>query len=204
MNTFNKIISTYKRLDKTIARFQAATGINCPDGCGICCMEWWVETSILEVLPLALEIYSRRQEEEVLISIQEKEKDQDFRCVLLLSEPPRDMKGSCGYYNFRPLLCRLFGFASRKNKFNKPEFSPCRIIKSADPDGVKRAEKAVSEGMKTPVYQEAFMRIASINPGMGFRILPINQALKGALEHLYWMNLKKSLLPALPSIDLII
>lgn len=203
MNSFNNIINAYKRLDKTIARFQAATGIYCPDGCGICCMEWWVEASIIEMLPLALEIYARRREENVLMSIQEKEKHQDFRCALILPEPPKDGKGSCGYYEFRPLLCRLFGFASRKNKFNEPEFSPCRIIKSTDPDGVRRAEIAVSEGMKVPVYQEAFMRIASINPGMGYRILPINQALKGALEHLYWMNPDKSFLPALPSADLI-
>jgi len=204
MNTLNQVINSYRRLDKMIARFQAATGIYCPDGCGICCLEWWVEASILELLPLALEIYSKRQEEEILISIQEKEKDQDLKCVLLLHEQPQDGKGLCGYYDFRPLLCRLFGFASRKNKYNKPEFSPCRIIKSADPDGVKRAEIAVSEGLKAPVYQEAFMRIASINPGMGYRILPINQAIKGALEHLYWMNLKKSLLPALTCTDLII
>jgi Fe-S-cluster containining protein len=203
MDTISKVIDGYKRLDEMIARFQAASGIYCPDGCGICCMEWWVEASILEVLPLALEIYSRRQEEEVLTSIQEKEEHQDSRCAVLLSEPPQEGKGPCGYYEFRPLLCRLFGFASRKNKFNKPEFSPCRIIKNIDPDRVKRAEISVSEGMKVPVYQEAFMRIASINPSMGFRILPINQALKGALEHLYWMNPDKSFLPALPCTDLI-
>jgi hypothetical protein len=51
--------------------------------------------------------------------------------------------------------------------------------------------------MKIVVYQEAFMRIASIDPGMGYRLLPINQAIKGALEHLYWMNLKKSHLSVL-------
>jgi uncharacterized protein len=137
MNTLNQVINSYRILDKAIARFQAATGIYCPDGCGICCLEWWVEASILEVLPLALEIYSRRQEEEVFASIQEKEGHQDFRCVLLLREPPQDAKGLCGYYDFRPFLCRLFGFASRKNKLNRPEFSPCRIMRSTDPDGVR-------------------------------------------------------------------
>jgi hypothetical protein len=63
-------------------------------------------------------------------------------------------------------------------------------MKSTDPGGVKRAEIAVSEGLKCPVYQEAFMGIASMNPGLGYRMLPINQALKGAIEHLYWMSPK--------------
>jgi hypothetical protein len=82
----------------------------------------------------------------------------------------------------------LFGFALRKNKYNRPEFSPCNIIRSIDPDGIKRAEIAISEGLKCPIYQEAFMRIASINPDLGYRLLPINQALKGAIEHLYWIS----------------
>ena len=188
MDRIYRIISAYKGFDRAISRFQSVTGLHCPDGCSSCCTSRQVEASILELLPLALEIYSRRDEEEVIRSIQEKENEQDLRCVLLLREPPLDMKGSCSYYDFRPLLCRLFGFALRKNKYNRPEFSPCNIIRSIDPGGVKRAEIAISEGLKCPIYQEAFMRIASINPDMGYRLLPINQALKGAIEHLYWIS----------------
>jgi hypothetical protein len=49
---------------------------------------------------------------------------------------------------------------------------------------------ALSAGIKVPIYQEAFMRIASLHPGMGYRRLPINQALKEALEYLYWIKPK--------------
>ena len=188
MDRIYRIISAYKGFDRAISSFQSVTGLHCPDGCSSCCMSRQVEASILELLPLALEIYSRRDEEDVIRSIQEKEKEQDLRCVLLLREPLLDVKGSCSYYDFRPLLCRLFGFALRKNKYNRPEFSPCNIIRSIDPAGVKRAEIAVSEGLKCVIYPEAFMRIASINPDLGYRLLPINQALKGAIEHLYWIS----------------
>jgi Fe-S-cluster containining protein len=162
MDSIYRIFSAYKRMDKTIARFKAATGIRCRDGCRSCCMSGQVEASILEVLPLAMEIYSRRKEEEVMTSLRKKETDQDLSCVLLLAEPPRNAKGSCGYYDFRPLLCRLFGFASRKNKYYRPEFSPCNVIRTTEPEAVRRAEIAVSEGLNCPVYQDAFIRIATI------------------------------------------
>ena len=188
MDSIYRIFSAYKRIDRTIARFKAATCMHCRDGCRSCCISGQVEATIPELLPLALEIYSRHKEKEVITSIREKETDQDLSCALLLSEPSRDLKGSCDYYEFRPLLCRLFGFVSRKNKYNRPEFSPCNVIRGIDPEGVRRAEIAVSEGLSCPVYQDSFMRIAMIDPYLGYRLLPINQALKGAIEHLYWIS----------------
>jgi hypothetical protein len=45
--------------------------------------------------------------------------------------------------------------------------------------------------MNIPVYQESFMRIAVLNPGIGFKRLPINIAIKEALEYIYWRRPKK-------------
>jgi Fe-S-cluster containining protein len=140
MDSIYRIFSAYKKIDRTIARFKAATGMHCRDGCRSFCISGQVE------------------------------------------------KGSCDYYEFRPLLCRLFGFVSRKNKYNRPEFSTCNVIRGIDPERVRRAEIAVSEGLSCPVYQDSFMRIAMIDPYLGYRLLPINQALKGAIEHLYWIS----------------
>jgi len=40
--------------------------------------------------------------------------------------------------------------------------------------------------MDPPVYQDCFYQVASIDPAKGFRLLPINVALKAALDHVYW------------------
>ncbi len=188
MDIIAQVSDIYKKLDKAIARFQSATSMCCPNGCAICCQNRWVEATILEMLPLALEIYRRNREEAILASIQEKENQQDTVCVLFIADPILREDSACSFYPWRPLLCRLFGFAARKNKYGKLEFSACKIIKNGYPAMVQRAEIGISCGLKVPVYQDTFMRIASLHPGIGYRRLPINQALNSALEYLYWLN----------------
>lgn len=122
----------------------------------------------------------------MLLAISQKEARQDQLCVLFRIVTGKEDNGPCSYYEFRPLVCRLFGFASRRNKFGQIELMSCRIIKEYKPAEVRRAEMALSQGLKLPVYQDAFMRIASIKPGIGFRRLPVNKALKEAIETLYW------------------
>ena len=171
-----------------IARFQAATSMRCVESCSFCCRNWWVEATVVEVLPLAHEIYTRGQEEAVLSSIEEKEASGDRVCTILLADPLPGTKGSCGYYKWRPLVCRLFGYAARRNRQGELEFCACRIIREANPSSVRRAEMAIREGLRLPVYQEAFMQVASLDPSRGYRRVHINRAIKEALEYLYWIR----------------
>lgn len=182
----SEVIRTYREIDRKTGRLQAATGLRCPSGCGACCESPEVEATVPEALPLAHEIYRRKEEEAVLRAVEERENRGDLRCALYLLDPVSPGKGRCSYYQFRPLLCRLFGFASRKNKHGDLEFCPCRVIKQRSPEAVRRAEIRISKGLDAPVYQESFVRIASMDPGLGYRRLPINRALKEALEQLYW------------------
>jgi uncharacterized protein len=185
---YNDVLNIYKRFDKAIASFQSATGLLCPSGCSTCCIEGDVEATVLEVLPLAMEIYSRKEEDAILSAILERQNAEDSLCVLFKNPLNHDDAGPCGYYEFRPLVCRLFGFASRKNKSCEIEFMTCRIIKEQFPDDVKKAENAISKGYKLPVFQDSFMKISSMKPGTGTRRLPINEAIKEAIESLYWLQ----------------
>ena len=45
---------------------------------------------------------------------------------------------------------------------------------------------ALAQNLDLPVYQDAFMRLSSLQPGTGSRRLPINRALREAIEALYW------------------
>ena len=188
MELTSHVYRVYKKLDKTINRFQSATNINCIKECGICCRNWWVEATILEVLPVANEIYVRHMEDELFSSIQEKDGREDVNCVLFVPDTLHEENGSCAYYEWRPLICRLFGFAARRDKNNQIDWATCKIIKNRIPNEIQRAKMGISAGLKIPVYQDAFFRIASLHPGMGYQRFPINQALKKALEYLYWLN----------------
>jgi len=107
-------------------------------------------------------------------------------CAVVLPNSLHGGKGSCGYYEWRPLVCRLFGYAVQRNKWEAAELCTCRIIREKEPSSVRRAEIAIREGLGLPVYQEAFMQIASLDPATGYRMLSINRAIKEALEHIYW------------------
>lgn len=186
MTIYIDIYYIYKELDKRIASFKSATGLQCPPGCSICCREWPVETTILEVMPLAREIYLRWEDDTVMSAIFEKDQEQDSSCVLLNDASTGSDTVACGYYEFRPLICRLFGFASRRNKSGQIELMACRIVGESTPAEVRRAEIALSQGLPLPVYQDAFMRISYIKPNIGSRRLPINKALKEAIETIFW------------------
>lgn len=178
----------YEELDQRIALFQVASGLGCLAECGACCLNQDVEATVLEVLPLAQAVFSEQQEEAVLNLIEARENHGDATCVLYRPDPAIAGKGTCSLYKVRPLVCRLFGFASRKNKKGIKGLSTCKLIKAKVPHLVAEAEKRIQDGLDVPDYEESSMRLAVLNPQIGFRRLPINQAIKEALERLYWQT----------------
>lgn len=179
-----EIMEIYREAGAQTARLSEATGLHCPPGCGRCCHSPKIMASVLEVLPLALDIYRTGDENRVLDAI-EALKD-DPTCVIFTSDSGDPDKGRCTRYEVRPLVCRLFGFAARHNKYGALEFSGCRVIKADDPHAYQRAEIGLHGGIPIPVYQEFFMQIAAKDPYFGYRVMPINKALREALEYLYW------------------
>jgi len=180
-----EILNIYEEADRKILRFQEATGLKCPPGCGSCCVCQEVEATVLEVLPLTSEVFSGQQEDLLYTKIEEQEGKGDRVCILYQPDLQTPGNGRCPYYKVRPLLCRLFGFAARRNKEGNPELCTCRRLRETSPQEVQKGEKKVRSEFSLPVYQEISMRIAVLNPGMGFRRLPLNLAIKSAIEKVY-------------------
>jgi Fe-S-cluster containining protein len=176
----------YREMDTLSSRFQNATGLRCLPGCGTCCDTEEVEATVVEVIPLCWQILLSGEEERYLCSIEKSEKLGNQRCVIYDPARAREAGGCCSFYEFRPLVCRLFGFAARRDKKGGLEFAACKWLKDATPEVVIRAQIGVGSGLPVPIYQDAFMRVASVNPALGFRRLPINQAIKEALGYLFW------------------
>jgi len=176
----------YREMDALSSRFQNAIGLRCLPACGICCESEEVEATVVEVIPLGWQILLRGEEERYLSAIEESERLGTERCVIYDPAQSRETGGCCSLYEFRPLVCRLFGFAARREKKGGLEFAACKWIKDATPEVLIRARMGVESGLPVPIYQDAFMRVASVNPALGFRRLPINRAIKEALGYLYW------------------
>ncbi|MBP1734943.1 MAG: putative Fe-S oxidoreductase [Deltaproteobacteria bacterium] len=181
-----EVLNIYQEVDRKVLRFQEATGLKCPPGCGSCCVSQEVEATVLEVLPLAVESFSAQQEDLLYAKIEEQERTGDRVCILYQPDPRTPGNGRCTYYKVRPLLCRLFGFAARKSKEGNVELCTCKLLRAAFPEVVQKEGDKVLSKFSLPVYQEISMRIAVLNPGMGFRRLPLNLAIRGAIEKVFW------------------
>jgi Fe-S-cluster containining protein len=169
----------YDQMWDAFSQYQAASGLNCLVGCGKCCNNPEVEASVLEMFPLALRILDENKLEEWMDKLEEPAQD---HCLMYEPHSPDGSKGQCGVYKERPSLCRMFGVAGFYNKHQEVTLSVCKLIREKYPDLTKIRESEVSD--KTPMLITWSYRLAQIDPGLIQDRMPINQALKKALERI--------------------
>ncbi len=169
----------YCEVDEGMDRYVRSTGLACPEGCGACCYSPNVKATVLECVPLASAVHRAGRAEEILRRI---ESTEDHTCVAFLPDPDDRKKGRCAFYRARPLVCRLFGFAARRNKDGKDQAVICPVMREAIPETCERAERAVGEGLGTPVYQDCSMKVAGLDFSLSGRRNPINEAIRKALD----------------------
>jgi Fe-S-cluster containining protein len=168
-------------LDDRTRVFAAATGVRCPDRCGRCCRSPHVETTVADLLPLARELVGRGAAWDVLERIAAR--GNDASCVLYAPDRDDPDRGRCSMYDWRPSICRLFGFAGRRDADGRPQLSACRVHAEHQPEVTAGARSDVAAGrIPLPLFAEASLEIASAAPGFAARPRPINDALAEAVR----------------------
>jgi Fe-S-cluster containining protein len=179
------VLKIYRRIDADIARLQRASGMGCPAGCGHCCANPGVTASIVELLPLSRRLWQRGEVYAALAALEDN--GADSQCIFYRPDPCCPEKGCCDMYDVRPLVCRLFGFSFRTSKYGCTELVTCKTIKAFVPDAVQRLERIVAAGSRKSLVRRLTMRsaqlsVARLDPGAGSRLLPVNTAIRCALE----------------------
>tara|TARA_R110000868_G_scaffold91812_1_gene254379 strand:- start:1662 stop:2270 length:609 start_codon:yes stop_codon:yes gene_type:complete len=175
-----QIEQLYNRLDSEISRFQSQTNLHCVAGCGKCCTKQDLEASPLEFLPWAFHLFLNGQAEHMLTELK---KSSSLICNIYQPLSLVDNNnGSCGNYKYRGLICRLFGYGATKDKYGKLRLATCKIIKEGQYLNLKTAEEAIVNGLHIPIFTDYYMTLIQIDFRLGNVILPINQALKTAIE----------------------
>ena len=167
----------FQNLDEEIASFQSWSGLGCKIGCGKCCFKSDIEATALEFLPFAQFLYERNQAFDWL----EKAKTADTPLCLIL-DPKQGGVGLCSEYEYRGLICRLFGFSSRTNKYAKKELVTCQVIKEGQAEEFSQAVEKIERGSQVPVMNQHYMRLHGIDPDLSREFFPINEAIKRAIE----------------------
>ncbi len=172
-----QVEKVFDQLDSEIAQFQAMSLLHCKFGCGKCCFKPDIEATILEFIPFAFHLYKSNQ-----IEIWYDKLTVNESPICLILNPDQSGTGLCSEYKYRGLICRLFGYSARTNKYGKKELITCQIIKTEQKDNYETAERRVSEQGGVPVMSHYYMQLRNIDQELATTFLPINQAMKAAIE----------------------
>ncbi len=167
----------FKNLDGAILKLQNSSTLHCKAACGKCCFKADIEATILEFLPFAYYLYQQGKAE----AWYEKVKASDSSICLILN-PTQSGAGLCSEYTYRGLICRLFGYSARTNKYGKHELVTCKIIKTEQSGAYEQAEAIIEGGGPVPVMSDYYMQLSGIDMELTKDFYPINQAIQKALE----------------------
>lgn len=168
----------FHQLEQESAQFEKSSGLSCVSGCGKCCTHPDIEASPLEFLPWAFHLFLNGEAEKTLTVLNETQSP-----ICLIYKPLTIInRGSCSDYKYRGLICRLFGFAANTDKYGTLRLATCKIIKEGQSDKYNSTAEAITKGLHVPVFTEYYMQLNQIDFHLGNMILPINKALKMALE----------------------
>lgn len=149
------------------ARAQGAE-VSCPPGCGECCTTFIPDVVPLEAQRLALHLLAERPD--LLARLYDFDPFTGSGCPF---HDPDSPGTNCSVYPARPLICRLFGFASVSGKRGDHEFSLCRRMTGIGPAAARRfigAAIAGTFGAEPPVMADRAAELLALDPsGSGAR-----------------------------------
>lgn len=168
----------FRDLEQKIEAFKQDTQIHCVAGCGFCCKKPDIEATVIEFLPLAFHYFLNDKAEERLAYL----KNNPQSVCHLFHEGSVPGAGFCTLYPYRGVICRLFGFSARKDKYDNPEYSTCRKIKEAMPEKYIDAYLAVKSGLKIPLMTDYYQRLNHVDFELARKMYPVNIAIQKAIE----------------------
>lgn len=172
-----EVEALFSKLDAEITFFQQWSSLYCKTGCGKCCFKPDIEATVLEFLPFALHLHNNNIAFEWL----EKLKVNDSSICLILN-PTQAGSGLCSEYAHRGLICRLFGYSARTNKYGTRELVTCQIIKTDQAHAYEVAKSKVENNGQIPVMNNYYMQLLGIDQQLAQDFYPINEAIKKAIE----------------------
>ena len=168
------------QLELEIIEFQDKSTLRCVAGCGKCYANPEINASPLEFLPWAFYLFLNGKAETVLSVLF---KTDISTCYIFNPLSLLEInRGNCSNYQYRGLICRLFGFGANKDKYERYRLSTCKIIKDGQKEAFESTSIAINDGLAVPIFTDYYMRLSQIDFRLGNIILPINKALIFAIQ----------------------
>ena len=179
-----QVTDVYQELDQHLSTLANQHGLSCPSFCGRCCHKPDIEASPIEYLPLAAYLYETGQVDQFLARL---EQTDNGICVNFNPHAFVLKEWGCRSYQHRGLICRLFGYGYRVNREGIPGLVTCRIMKENIPASIEKANQyAISSPEEVPLFRNYYMKLYAIDPELATTQLPINKAIRYAIEKLFY------------------
>lgn len=172
-----KVTQLFVELEDHIASFKNPSKLSCLTGCGKCCTKPDIEATILEFMPFAFELFSRRLHFNFLEKL---EQHTGSICMLLSPFTENGAVGHCTEYAGRGLICRLFGFSTSRDKYGQLQLVTCKTIKAMDTYSALENNRELV--LMAPVISDYYSKLARIDFMLGSRTYPINTAIAKAVQ----------------------
>ncbi len=177
-----ELVDFYREIDSLTDTFKEASGLKCVPFCKACCSSprAEIEASVFECLPLSIYLWQIGEAEFLIQELERK--DSSHPCILCDTDEHAPASWGCEFYEWRPLVCRLFGFSAVLDKHGRTKIALCRPIKEAHPGAEERINRMIQEGLRVPIIPHLAQAASSLSPSLGRKRYPFHLALKLSLE----------------------
>jgi len=195
--TLSSLDEIYSHIDSIQSEWKQHSTVNCPDGCGECCVAF--EPDVLEAEALYLAAWLTENDSEKAKQIMTgdfpmQRKDNKDGCFLFNPDNPYH----CTVYGGRCLICRLFGYSGDRGKDNEIRWKPCRFLPekklAAHSPALthRQYEKEELEhlfGALPPAMSDIMEQAVSLSPDSAGDTRPLREALPAALKKIQFILL---------------
>jgi len=176
----SEVEKLYKTLDIEIAELQESTGLYCIENCIKCCITPNIVAMPLEFYPLALHLHKSGQADVVLEKI-EKINNPKI-CPVLGAISVDGSKTGCQQYKYRGLICRLFAYNYRTDKFGNRLISACKPMQIEQAESVTLANTILLSKPLGPKASKYYSQMQTNDLNGVTNFLPIGEAVRIAIE----------------------
>jgi Fe-S-cluster containining protein len=167
-------------VDAMIVSFRQQTGITCPPSCSLCCEYTRIESTVLEFIPLARALWDNGTAEEVYRALTV---DQSQCHFFTGAKPDSKTGGYCSIYPYRGLVCRVFGYSTRREENGMVTLNTCQRLREVFGDIIEQIPAGSLQHMR-PLRDSLYRDFSRIAPHWAV-VHPINTAVKRAIETVF-------------------
>lgn len=170
------LLELYNDIDQHSHLFTTTLDISCPPSCGTCCEHFIPDVTYLEASLIAAYLLFIKKDAS-LISLMDPTYEGEG-CPLYNKEEAYH----CQIYPVRTMVCRLFGAAPSKTKYNTPIFRKCKYNSDASQKSLIESGEIIEKVKEIQTMQDASSRLNSLVLDTSTTSLP--DAVHTAINHL--------------------